>query len=79
MHIKTNPSHLLGVQRANFKGLFLANTEEPRATRGSTRPRAAADGSRALTHLPQLVEFGEVGHRKQVDVDHAEELQVLKV
>lgn len=36
-------------------------------------------GTTGLTHLPQFVEFGEVGDGQQVDVDHAEELQVLEI
>lgn len=66
-------------ERAKFNGLFLANTGKTTATRGSTRTRAAGDGATALPHLPELVELGEVGHGQQVDVDHAEELQVLEV
>lgn len=45
----------------------------------SSRVRTAGGGSTALTHLPELVEFGEVGDGQQVDVDHAEKLQVLEI
>lgn len=33
----------------------------------------------ALAYLAKFVELGEVGDRQQVDVDHAKELQVLKI
>ena len=85
--LKNNFSHLLrlvgyrGKSKIKwpFSGKYRKNNCHQGQGSRSLRTRTAGDGTTGLTHLPEFVEFGEIGDGQQVDVDHAEELQVLKI